>query len=61
MKHAIKAGFQFFFFSQSIFWLDLLAVQGTVTSGLITSWQIDGNNGNSESLYFGELQNHWGL
>ena len=27
--------------------------------GLITSWQIDGgNNGNSERLYFLELQNH---
>ena len=27
--------------------------------GLITSWQIDGeNSGNSVRLYFGELQNH---
>ena len=24
----------------------------------ITSWQIDGKNGNSERLYFGGLQNH---
>jgi len=35
-------------------------------SGPITSWQIDGEtmeNGNSDRLYFGELQNHcrWGL
>ena len=30
-----------------------------MASGLITSWQIDGgNNGNSERLYFLELQNH---
>ena len=26
--------------------------------GPITSWQIDGNNGNSDRLYFGGLQNH---
>ena len=31
-----------------------------MASGSITSWQIDGeNNGNSERLYFGELQNHY--
>ena len=30
-----------------------------MASGPITSWQIDGdNNGNSERLYFGGLQNH---
>ena len=27
-------------------------------SGPITSWQIDGNSGNSVRLYFGGLQNH---
>ena len=26
--------------------------------GPFTSWQIDGNSGNSERLYFGGLQNH---
>ena len=26
--------------------------------GPITSWQIWGNRGNSDKLYFGELQNH---
>ena len=30
-----------------------------IASGPITSWQIDGgNNGNSDRLYFGGLQNH---
>ena len=30
-----------------------------MASGPITSWQIDGgNNGNSDRLYFGRLQNH---
>ena len=29
-----------------------------MASGPITSWQIDGENGNSERLYFGGLQNH---
>ena len=30
-----------------------------MASGPITSWQMDGgNNGNSDSLYFGGLQNH---
>ena len=29
-----------------------------MASGPITSWQIDGNNGNSDRLYFLELQNH---
>ena len=30
-----------------------------MTSGPLTSWQIDaGNNGNSDRLYFGGLQNH---
>ena len=30
-----------------------------MASGPITSWEIDGgNNGNSERLYFGGLQNH---
>ena len=32
-----------------------------MTSGPITSWQIDGGkNGNSDRFYFPELQNHWG-
>ena len=30
-----------------------------MASGPITSWQIDGENGNSERLYFGGLQNHY--
>ena len=32
-----------------------------MASGPITSWQVNrwGNNGNSERLYFGGLQNHW--
>ena len=29
-----------------------------IASGPITSWQIEGNNGNSDRLYFGGLQNH---
>ena len=29
-----------------------------MASGPITSWQIDGNNGNSDRLYFLRLQNH---
>ena len=29
-----------------------------MTSGPITSWQIDGENGNSEKLYFWGPQNH---
>ena len=29
-----------------------------MASGPFTSWQIDGNSGNSERLYFGGLQNH---
>ena len=29
-----------------------------MASNPITSWQIDGNNGNSVRLYFGGLQNH---
>ena len=29
-----------------------------MVSSPITSWQIDGNSGNSERLYFGGLQNH---
>ena len=29
-----------------------------MASGPITSWQIDGNNGNSDRLYFFGLQNH---
>ena len=29
-----------------------------MTSGPITSWQIDGKSGNSGRLYFGGLQNH---
>ena len=32
-----------------------------MVSGSITSWQIDGNNGNSDRLYFLGLQNHCGL
>ena len=31
-----------------------------MVSGSITSWQIDGNNGNSDRLYFLGLQNHCG-
>ena len=31
-----------------------------VASGSITSWQIDGKNGNSDRLYFLEFQNHCG-
>ena len=30
----------------------------SMASGPITSWQIDGNSGNSVRLYFGWLQNH---
>ena len=29
-----------------------------MASGPITSWQIEGNSGNSVRLYFGGLQNH---
>ena len=29
-----------------------------MASSPITSWQVDGNNGNSDRLYFGGLQNH---
>ena len=29
-----------------------------MASGPITSWQIDGESGNSVKLYFGGLQNH---
>ena len=29
-----------------------------MTSGPIISWQIDGNSGNSNRLYFEELQNY---
>ena len=29
-----------------------------IASGPITSWEIDGNNGNSVRLYFWGLQNH---
>ena len=29
-----------------------------IASGPITSWQIDGNNGNSDRFYFLGLQNH---
>ena len=30
-----------------------------MASGPITSWQTEGDNGNSEKLYFLGLQNHW--
>ena len=30
-----------------------------MASGPIISWQIDGNSGNSNRLYFGVLQNHY--
>ena len=30
----------------------------TIASGPITSWQIDGENGNSDRFYFLGLQNH---
>ena len=30
-----------------------------MASGPITSWQIDGNSGNSNRLYFWVLQNHY--
>ena len=29
-----------------------------MASGPITSWQIDGNSGNSDRLYFWGIQNH---
>ena len=29
-----------------------------MASGPITSWQIDGNNGNNDRCYFGGLKNH---
>ena len=29
-----------------------------IAPGPITSWQIDGNSGNSVRIYFGGLQNH---
>ena len=29
-----------------------------MASGPITSWQIDGNNGNNDRHYFGGLENH---
>ena len=32
----------------------------TMVSGLITSWHINGKNGNSDRLYFLGLQNHFG-
>ena len=37
-----------------------LKIQKTkiMASSLITSWQSDGNNGNSDMLYFLGLQNH---
>ena len=37
-----------------------LTIQKTkiMASGPITSWQIDGETGNSDRLYFGGLQNH---
>ena len=37
-----------------------LNIQNTkiMASGPITSWQIDGETGNSDRLYFGGLQNH---
>ena len=31
-----------------------------MTSGPITSWQIDGGNGNSDRFYFLGLKNHFG-
>ena len=30
-----------------------------MASGHITSWQIDGETGNRDWLYFSGLQNHW--
>ena len=40
--------------------LKLLNIQKTkiMASGPITSWQIDGESGNSGRFYFGGLQNH---
>ena len=37
-----------------------LSIQKTkiVATNPITSWQIDGNSGNSDRIYFGGLQNH---
>ena len=37
-----------------------LKIQKTkiMAPGPITSWQIDGNSGNSVRIYFGGLQNH---
>ena len=31
----------------------------SMTSGPITSWQIDGETGNNDRLYFGGLKNHY--
>ena len=38
-----------------------LKIQKTkiMAPGPITSWQIDGNSGNSVRIYFGGLQNHY--
>ena len=38
-----------------------LKIQKTkiIAPGPITSWQIDGNSGNSVRIYFGGLQNHY--
>ena len=38
-----------------------LSIQKTkiVATNPITSWQIDGNSGNSDRIYFGGLQNHY--
>ena len=40
----------------------ILNIQKTkiITSSPITSWQIDGKNGNRDRLYFPGLQNHCG-
>ena len=38
-----------------------LKIQKTkiIAPGPITSWQIDGNSGNSVRIYFGGIQNHY--
>ena len=38
--------------------LNIQKMKKIMASGPITSWQIDGETGNSVRLYFGGLQNH---
>ena len=46
--------------SEKVGWKLNIQKTKIMVSSPITSWQIDGNSGNSERLYFGGLQNHWG-